>query len=294
MIFVYKKKDVVNYIVVKECFHTAGEVLLHRHDNFFLEYDFEFAYVVEGRARHIVNNEVQELAAGDFVFLDYGVRHTYEIAEDEVFHIINLVFDYRALGLMHHQIQYLSELAHYYMINPEADNSRPITDYHFHDSADGHVLQLFRQIQRELTAKSAGYHEVVKCALTEIVIEGFRSYYGLQESPEYSEDIGYIVNYISDYYMHNLMLSDFARELHLSLSYLSRKFKLETGMNYVEFLHRRRIVESCRLIAGTTENIESVAEYVGYPDAKSFRERFRSVMHMSPAEYKRRMKEGRS
>ena len=290
MIFVYKKKDFANYIVAKECFHTTGDVEMHRHDNFFLEYDFEFAYVVEGRARHIVNETVQELGAGDFVFLDYGVRHNYEIAEGEVFHIINLVFDYRALGLLHHQVQYLSELAHYYMINPEEYNSRPVTDYLFHDGEDEHVLQLFRRIQRELTAKNAGYYELVKGALAEIVIRGFRSYYGVQQSPAYSEDIGYIVNYVSDYYMHNLMLSDFAQELHLSLSYLSRKFKLETGMNYVEFLHRRRIMESCRLIAGTSDNIEQIAEYVGYPDTKSFRERFRKVMRMSPAEYKRMMR----
>ena len=49
-------------------------------------------------------------------------------------------------------------------------------------------------------------------------------------------------------------------------------------------------MESCRLIAGTSDNIERIAEYVGYPDTKSFRERFRKVMRMSPAEYKRMMR----
>lgn len=285
-IFIYRKKDIANYIVAKECTHAAGEVVMHHHDNFFLEYDFEFAYVVEGRARHIVDGEVQELSAGDYVFLDYGVYHNYEIREGEHLRVINLIFDYRAVGILHPKMKYLSELAHYYQINPGMDNNRPITGYHFKDTADGRILQLFQKIQNELIVKGAGYFEIVKCWLIEIMIAGFRSYYGSRLSYSYSEDIEYIVMYISDYYMQSLSLSEFAEELNMSLPYLSQKFKRETGMNFLDYLHQRRVFESCRLIAGTEESIENIAGYVGYADSKSFREKFRKVMHMSPRQYK--------
>ena len=75
----------------------------------------------------------------------------------------------------------------------------------------------------------------------------------------------------------------------MSVPYLSAKFKDETGMTFTDYLHSRRISESCKIILNTEESIESIAEYVGYSDSKKFRENFKRKMGVSPREYRRQM-----
>ena len=136
--------------------------------------------------------------------------------------------------------------------------------------------------------RASGYHQMVKGYLIEILINCFRSYFHVSNSAVYSPPIMRIVDYVTDFYMYKATLSEFASELGLSVPYLSKLFKDETGTTFTEYLHHRRIEESCRLISTTNSTIEEIAEMVGYSDSKKFRARFKYEMGITPREYKNR------
>lgn len=283
----FYKKNIADYIIVKENVYTEN-VELHSHECSLGNYDFELAYVVEGEAVHVIGEERQKISKGSYIFVDYGVFHAYEIEDGKSLSLINFVFDYRAVDLSHKKIKNLADLAYYYAINTDIANCDVHDDYIFFDD-DGRVLELFKRTKRELHERMPGYHELVKCGLLEILLGGFRIYFNRNESKKYSQPIQFIVNYITDYYMLDTTLSELAEQLNMSIPYLSKRFFEEVGMHFTEFLHKRRITESCRIISNTDDTIESIAECIGYSDSKKFRAKFKEEMGISPREYRQQI-----
>jgi AraC-like DNA-binding protein len=75
-------------------------------------------------------------------------------------------------------------------------------------------------------------------------------------------------------------------ETGITEAYLSRVFKENMGDNFAACAERIRIEEACRLLAGPSCSVVSVAEAVGYNSDHVFRRAFRRVTGMNPAEYR--------
>lgn len=283
----YYSKNTSEYITVVTSHHTS-DVLPHIHDNILGGYDFEFVYVIDGEAIHIVEGERYKVKPGDYFFLDTGLSHGYEIECGQSLSIVNLIFDYRAIDITKSRLESLGELACHYGVNKDMNDTAKRYDYVFHDK-DGSIFEHFEMIAKELKDRLPGYHEMIKSRLAELMLTGFRAYFNKDVQKSYSAPISFILNYLSSGYMNDTTLSDLASELKMSVPYLSSKFKEEVGMTFTDYLHDRRISESCKLILNSDESIETVAEYVGYSDSKKFREKFKRKMGVSPREYRRQM-----
>lgn len=285
-------KNMAEYITMLKTTHEAHvPVLLHRHDNALGGYDFELVYVISGRAINlVVGQEPREVGPGEYFFLDGGIEHTYSVVGDDDFKIINLIFDNRAVDLWYKKIETLAELAVFYGINPNTEDSLVRYDYYFKDDEVGSVFKLFSEIGTELSERLPGYYEAVRCRLMEILIKGLRQYFVKDSSNNYSSAVRYIIDYLNVFYMEGTTLSELAKKLNLTLPHLSKKFKDEVGQTYLEYLHARRISESCRILSTSDNTIENIAEFIGYSDSKKYREKFNALMGMSPREYRRRMR----
>ena len=285
-------KNIAEYITFMETTHKYGApVAAHRHDSALGGFDFELVYVVSGSAKNnITGQDGRVVSAGDYFFLDGGIEHSYSVVGNESFKIINLVFDNRAVELWHKKVDSLSELATFYGINPKTDDTRIRYDFYFKDDNEGTVGKMFREIGTELSARLPGYYEAVRCRLMEILIKGLRQYFNRDSTIKCSPDVRYVIDYLATFYMEGTTLSDLAKKLHLSLPHLSRKFKEEVGQTYIDYLHTRRISESCRMLSTSENTIESIAEFIGYSDSKKYRQKFSEIMGMSPREYRKRMR----
>lgn len=283
----YYSTNMSEYIAVNRSVHNF-DVMPHIHDNILGGYDFEFVYVIKGEATHIVEGDRFEVRCGDYFFLDAGLSHGYDVKHGQALSIINIIFDYRAIDITKSRLKSLGELACHYGINKNMNDTEKRKDYLFHDS-DGSILEHYEIIGKELSERLPGYHEVIKCHLAELMLAGFRAYFSKNEQKSYSAPIKFILDYLSSGYMNDTTLTELARELRMSVPYLSAKFKDETGMTFTDYLHSRRISESCKIILNTEESIESISEYVGYSDSKKFRENFKRKMGVSPREYRRQM-----
>lgn len=92
--------------------------------------------------------------------------------------------------------------------------------------------------------------------------------------------------YIDAHYDEELRLEDVAKEISLSVGYLSRIFKAETGYSFKEWINRVRIEKAKELIATTNLKYYEIAEQVGYKDYKYFAAYFNRFCGCSAKEYK--------
>lgn len=73
----------------------------------------------------------------------------------------------------------------------------------------------------------------------------------------------------------------------VSGKYLSRLFKEEYGMKFVDFLIELRIAEGKRLLAHTNLTVQEITERLGYSSPISFARTFKKIVGVPPADYRR-------
>ncbi|QAY68011.1 response regulator [Paenibacillus protaetiae] len=94
------------------------------------------------------------------------------------------------------------------------------------------------------------------------------------------------LRYMEENYDRAVSLADVAAVVYVTPNYLSRIFKEEMGLNFVEWLNRYRIEKAKALLAEPGAKTYSVAEKVGYSDYKYFSQMFKRFVSCSPKEYK--------
>lgn len=72
-----------------------------------------------------------------------------------------------------------------------------------------------------------------------------------------------------------------------SKSHFCRNFKLVTGMSFHSYLESFRIASSSVLLRSTDYPVGKISESVGYNDTRSFCRAFKSIMGMTPMEYRK-------
>ncbi|MEC1521572.1 helix-turn-helix transcriptional regulator, partial [Neobacillus niacini] len=78
-----------------------------------------------------------------------------------------------------------------------------------------------------------------------------------------------------------------AEQLDVSVSYLSRTFKKDTGENLSNFLTEKRIQVAQKLLTTTDLKANEVSTMVGFLDARYFGQVFKKIMRTTPSEYKK-------
>lgn len=95
------------------------------------------------------------------------------------------------------------------------------------------------------------------------------------------------ISYIRENYGRNIGLIDVAQFCNVRSEYLSRIFKEETGVKFVDFLTNFRISMAKRLLVSGNYKVVEVAEMVGFSDQKYFQKVFKKVCGVTPSEYKK-------
>ncbi len=263
-----------------------SDVELHDH-NF-----FELAYITGGSAWQNLAGKKERVKTGDYFIIDYGAVHSYQ--ECKNFTLINCLFLPEAIDDVLEGCRSLDEMLRICMIRyyRKAFEQEKTANRIFHD-ADGRVLKLLRVLQMEYSKKEFGWKEIFRSRLKEILILMMRSTI-LQHTDFDSDKIANEDEMISDLvrYLHKngkerAVLTNYCQTHHYSLSYISRRFRQETGMTVLQYLQKIRIDQSCALLAGSKLPIAEIAQEVGYEDAKYFSEIFKRMLGMTPGAYRR-------
>jgi len=97
-----------------------------------------------------------------------------------------------------------------------------------------------------------------------------------------------IMPYISQHYGESdFSVQKIADHFSLSLSYLSRYFKEQTGRTIMDYLNELRIDQAKHLLRTNDESVKEIVQQVGYYDVSSFIRKFKQSVGVTPGEYRK-------
>ena len=102
----------------------------------------------------------------------------------------------------------------------------------------------------------------------------------------YTKAVSDAINIIDGEYTKNITLEEMAKRVGVSSQYLSKIFKEETGQTFVEYLTTLRINRAKDIIQTSDQPIKQVGIIVGYKDPNYFSRIFRSVVGLSPSDFR--------
>ena len=106
---------------------------------------------------------------------------------------------------------------------------------------------------------------------------------------EYSQIIRGAVNYIDCHFRENISLKDVAAAADVSGSYLSARFRRETGMSVTDYINKRRVMDARKYLAVTDMPVGTICEQVGISSGNYFSRMFRKFEKCTPKEYREMM-----
>ena len=263
-----------------------NDIHLHGH-NF-----FELAYVTGGSAVQNLDGKKERVQEGDYFIIDYNALHSYQ--ECDHFTLINCLFLPEVIDETLEGCRSLEEMLRICMIRyyQKAFAQEKTANRIFHDT-DGRVRALLAGIQQEFETKGFGWKEIFCSRLKEILILMMRNAISKDqgtislERKEMDDMISDLAAYLKKHYTEHCVLSNYCEEKHYCLSYISRRFRQETGLTALQYLQKIRIDQSCALLASGKKSVTQAALEVGYEDTKYFSKIFRRMLGISPGAYRR-------
>ena len=107
-----------------------------------------------------------------------------------------------------------------------------------------------------------------------------------QSSANQAKRIRAITNYIDRHYTEKLLLTDLARELGLSMSYLSAFFKSVFGISFQSYVMKMRCERARQLLLLTDFSLLDISIACGFSDLKYFNKGFTRLFGCSPRQYR--------
>lgn len=96
-----------------------------------------------------------------------------------------------------------------------------------------------------------------------------------------------VCDYINENLSQDISLEQMAEYTNVSSFYLSKLFKEEKGVTFVNFLTDKRLEKSRQLLENTTFSIKEITADIGYNDQNYFSRLFKLKYGISPSEYRK-------
>lgn len=105
--------------------------------------------------------------------------------------------------------------------------------------------------------------------------------------PRLSSATSCAIRFLLEHYEQPIALSETARALGLSNSYLSRRFRADTGITLSDYLRHIRIDHACLMLHSERHyRISQVAEQCGFSNPRYFADCFKKATGMTPLEFR--------
>lgn len=106
-----------------------------------------------------------------------------------------------------------------------------------------------------------------------------------KQEPEYSDIIARAIDYIGKNYTSDISLEACAEQIGCSYTRISREFKRETGMRFVEYLNHKRVNKAKSLLIMDEYSMKQVAAMSGFNNYNYFFKVFKEIEGLTPSEF---------
>jgi len=236
-----------------------------------LHQDLEILYVLKGSAGVQIGEQRHHLSTNDFFLINSRQHHSLEISSSSLVGSFHLPYDmftaYTGCENFIINISYDSDKQN------ALDEIKLIIEGIFSASSDrknNFALQsLFYKLLDILTKRYL------------VKIEGDISHENTNNR------LLEIKDYINNNYYQEISLKDLASRLFLSISYLSKYFKNQFGMTFLQYINEVRLEHALSDIRYTGKPISRIASQVGFSNLRTFNKVFQEKYNLTPAAYRR-------
>jgi len=238
------------------------------------KHDFwEFTYVDRGNLYNIVDEKGYMLTQGEAMFYGKGQYHIQWSDAEESICFVTITFDM------------------------DFEEASFLTDRKF--ALDFEMRELISKIIQESGNNSYYSDDLVLCYLKELIIklvrsEKFENTINRQETQVKfkieNSIVAKCIEYIQNNISRKLSVSDIAKSIPISQSYLSTIFKKHMDMTLVDYMNNYRLEKSKEMIRKGEYNITQIADFLGYASVHYFSTQFKLKYGISPRSYAKSVK----
>jgi AraC-like DNA-binding protein len=240
---------------------------LHIHTN------HELYYLIDGKTKYFVDDEVYVLEKGDLIFIPSNTLHNSD-SEDTLYNerivlaVPDDIFNNGFLSLL--------------------DNFKNNKLIHIPHENLYIVEKLLNKIEKEYK-KNKEYKDIlIRTYTLELLTLICRH---RKNTIDVSSSANKMITQVSDYirsnFNANITLGELSRIFSISESYLSRSFKKEIGIGIGEYITYLRITNAESLLVETNLSLTEIAHRSGFNDSNYFSAVFKRFTDHSPYKYRK-------
>lgn len=264
-------------VVIVDTAHTG--VNAHAHDF------FELVYIQSGFCLHESGKVSTLLVEGDLFLMPPGIQHKY-LGTGRI-SLFNCLFIKNAYSAFEKELNSLNALKCLF----SKDQAQPLTKLHLDLDEQKRFTRLFKQMAKDIEEKEAGWQMRVKCQLACVLIDLARAFdrhvsapYEKSPYPNYvASALRLITQRFSD---PDISVQSIAKETGVTPDYLSRQFRVLTGVGVQEYLRRYRFAKATELLLNGM-SVSDVSRGVGFASLCHFSREFKKELGVTPSAYAR-------
>lgn len=269
-------------IMVSKSVYIDNNLPMHSHSF------MEIVYINKGEGTHYLNDKEYVVRAGDLILLDYKSVHTFRPKTSD-FEWINILFrpefitDKLVNELSEHNMIRLS----FFKNLIDSSNQSEYNDIILNE-VDESFCSLIRLMLSEYVHLTRDSNYILKNYLIILLSKvSFICQEKQNEKEEVNVLIKQIMQEVANHLQDELTLSIIAKKVYLTPKYLSRFFKQQTGKNFIDYVHEKRIEEACRLLEQTDMAVSDIIYCCGMKSPKFFYKIFKEKTGVTPGDYRK-------
>ena len=241
---------------------------------------YELFYVESGDCRFLIDEQIVDLHAGDFILVPPMALHYTRYMFGPCLRTVIL---FREEDILREVQPFMPQTARFFA---------ETTVFQVPPAARAQVAASLREMAAEDALCDERSALILKMQLQALLLLCSRVCVFLFEPsadlPTADPQILQAARYICQYYAEPLTSADVARAVGFSPNYLSRKFRSAAGIGLHEYIVFVRLQHAAQELVSTPDSITTIALRCGFSDSNYFKDSFKKKYGVTPRDYRKK------
>ncbi len=269
--------------------HVPSDINILQNANMHSHEFFELFFILRGTCYGRLDSNYYTLPEGSTWIFNTNIKHAVLVPSDGSILVNILVRKNLFSNSLVHMLPDNDLFMDFFIDSIYGNNKRPETlDFQIKEGSPAQYYLL--SIIKEHYNNDKHNKDMMMILFSALLIElsrSLKSSYTIHDRKNELQ-IAQIISYISDNYA-TVSLKSIAEHFHYTQVYLSSFISSHVGMTFTEYLRQFKMKTANKLLSGTNQSIEQIAEHIGYVQRSSFEKEYKKYYGITPAAYRNKI-----